>query len=74
MISEEEKKERTVLASVIVSTKVGIPLEANSNKALGLKMTEVFFNKLNKASISTLTRSVLNERNGINRKGKETNQ
>lgn len=42
---------RTVLASVIVSAKEGIPFEASSNKALGLKMTEVFRRRLMRASV-----------------------
>lgn len=34
----------------MVSAKLGMPFEASSNKAFGLKMTEVFRSKLTKAS------------------------
>mgnify|MGYP001559370129 FL=1 len=48
--SMEEKEARTVLASVMVSAKLGMPFDASSNKAFGLKMTEVFRKRLTRAS------------------------
>lgn len=50
-ITANERNRRTVLASVIVSAKFGIPFEANSNRAFGLKMTDVLRSKLIRASI-----------------------
>lgn len=46
----KRRDERTVLASVIVSAKLGIPFDASSNNAFGLKMTEVLRKRFTKAS------------------------